>query len=536
MYKVLIVDDEPLMQVGIKSMIDWESMQMELLALASNGEIALSIIEKEMPDIVICDIKMPIMSGLELIKICCERYGYGRPVFIFLTSYEEFSLAKEAIAYQACDYLVKLELTKESLHKSLEKAKTLVKTAPATKAEEDGSKFRKNEEKFYIRLLQNMFESKEQFQLQSSYLSISLDAPAYQCTYLEFQEENNKDLSDEKKFALYSSSFSLLGELLPKYLDAKLVSLDVKHCAILLEHSKEDGADSKPSMDTIHDTFAKLNDSIHRYYNIHFMMGIGTRETNPMEISASYQAARQAFSHATRENPIVDFEQLALELEPHETFNLSLFRDELSHSLDEFDEEGFRKVIDDLCKLFLENPNHTTQAMDASCSILYMVISSLPGGEATVEELFSEYPDNYRCIYRKRTTEQIIDWLKIFADKIAGYFADRKNNHTNYTVNMVKQYIHDHATEKLNLNDVSSMFNITPNYLSQLFKKYNDVGFNEYITGIKIAKAKEMLAEGQMKIYEISDALGFESSFYFSKVFKKMEGISPKDYANQRLT
>lgn len=108
MYKVLIVDDEPLVQVGIKSMLNCQALGLEICGVAANGEAALGIIEASSPDIVICDIKMPIMSGLELIKICCERYGCHKPVFIFLTSYEEFSMAKEALTYQASDYLVKL--------------------------------------------------------------------------------------------------------------------------------------------------------------------------------------------------------------------------------------------------------------------------------------------------------------------------------------------------------------------------------------------------------------------------------------------
>ena len=111
MYKILIVDDEPLVQVGIKSMLNCQSLGLEICGVAANGEAALEIIESDSPDIVICDIKMPIMSGLELIKICCERYGFRKPVFIFLTSYEEFAMAKEALTYQASDYLIKLELT-----------------------------------------------------------------------------------------------------------------------------------------------------------------------------------------------------------------------------------------------------------------------------------------------------------------------------------------------------------------------------------------------------------------------------------------
>ena len=121
MYKLLIVDDEPLVQIGVSSMLDWNSYNITICGTASNGEIALHMIEEDMPDLVICDIKMPVMDGLQLLKYCRETYG-ELPVFLILTSYEEFQLAKEALKYGVLDYLVKLELDRDSLSTAVQKA------------------------------------------------------------------------------------------------------------------------------------------------------------------------------------------------------------------------------------------------------------------------------------------------------------------------------------------------------------------------------------------------------------------------------
>lgn len=99
----------------------------------------------------------------------------------------------------------------------------------------------------------------------------------------------------------------------------------------------------------------------------------------------------------------------------------------------------------------------------------------------------------------------------------------------------MKKYIKSHLSDKLSLNDVAALYGISPNYLSSLFKKYNNCGFSEYITECKIAQAKKMMNEENRKIYEIADMLGFESAFYFSKVFKKLEGISPSEYMNKKI-
>ena len=121
MYQLLIVDDEPLVQAGIPSMLNWNEMNINICGTAMNGQAALKIIEEKSPDIVITDIKMPVMSGLELAKVCRERYGENNPYFIILTSYEDFQMARDALSYQVSDYLVKLELTPEVLKNAIDR-------------------------------------------------------------------------------------------------------------------------------------------------------------------------------------------------------------------------------------------------------------------------------------------------------------------------------------------------------------------------------------------------------------------------------
>ena len=95
-----------------------------------------------------------------------------------------------------------------------------------------------------------------------------------------------------------------------------------------------------------------------------------------------------------------------------------------------------------------------------------------------------------------------------------------------------KKYILEHLHERIVLQDIADNFGVSPNYLSQLFKRFEQIGISEYITNLKIRKAKELLKDGSLKIYEVADRLGFESAFYFSKVFKKMTGVAPKDFRN----
>ena len=113
------------------------------------------------------------------------------------------------------------------------------------------------------------------------------------------------------------------------------------------------------------------------------------------------------------------------------------------------------------------------------------------------------------------------------------FYHERPNtqlDHRAQVVGQVQQYIREHLSERLTLNDVAAVFNFSPNYLSQLFAQNSESGFVEFVTATRITAAKELMAATDLKVYEISDKVGFDSAFYFSKVFKKLEGVSPREY------
>lgn len=167
MIKLIIADDEPLVQAGIKSMINWEDYNISIVGTAANGAAAYELIQEHSPEIVITDIKMPVMSGLELARKCKED-GRKLPLFIILTSYEEFNFVKEAITYQVVDYLIKLELTPEVLLETVKKAiERIPEEQPPQTTGQPINNVYLIREQFYTRLIFNLFESEEQFAVQA---------------------------------------------------------------------------------------------------------------------------------------------------------------------------------------------------------------------------------------------------------------------------------------------------------------------------------------------------------------------------------
>lgn len=526
MIQLLIVDDEPLVQIGIKSMLNWDRLGIEICGVAANGEHALDLMLETMPQIVITDIRMPVMNGLELIKTCSEKYG-KLPLFIVLTSYEEFSLVKEAIHYEVIEYLVKLELNADSLKAAVDKAVKRLEEIQKVKNPEAVILSHSMSEKFLMRLLYNLFDSREQFELQARDLKFPFKDTVYQAAYCEICESDRFELTGEQLTHLYSSCLQMIRDVMTRYLSCLVISLDQKHFAVIFCLSpKEEGRILVTS------ALGDASSIVHTYFNVVLRIGAGSTVSSPFAISESYQEAREAALKASEKQPVISFSPI--DLQPHTSFNLSLFKRDIIRSFEEFDTDVLFNTLTNIIALFSAHPNRYLQAIDGACNIMYLAISLLPEGEVSLSEIFEGWNGSYRSIYRCSSVEQITVWLEKLRDGLCDILKTRKKTYKDHIVTNVRNYINEHIEERLTLNEVSDIFGISHNYLSVLFKKNCGIGFSEYITLSKIARSKAMLLEENLKIYEVADRLGFETSGYFSKVFKKVEGISPREFLQEK--
>lgn len=418
MLNLLIVDDEPLVQIGIISIIQNQSqIAINVCDTATNGLEALKKIQLYTPDIVICDIKMPVMDGLDLAAKCKSVYG-KLPVFIMLTSYEEFHLAQKAIQCQVCDYLIKIDLTPDALIAALQKAATLVEEyskngyCPPTNT----VNYRDN---FFIRLLNHLID--ESCIIQEAFnLSINLDYTNFVVVYGTIENMSTVNTNSDNCHTSYISTFNMLSEILKKYTDIYTTAMDINHFAILF------------CFTTVQHTTIKnilinaLNDCIElikNYFSIHLRLGIGSIVESPGEIYRSFSEAKEAEKYA------------------------------------EFD--SFK---------------------------VYQIL-----------------------------------------------LEERREFERNKLIFDIQQFIDNHLTYRLSLNSIATNFGISDGYLSSQFKKVTGISLTDYVNHQKIEYSKILLAEQKMKIYEIADHMGFENTYYYSKVFRRYAGCSPREYINKLI-
>ena len=296
----------------------------------------------------------------------------------------------------------------------------------------------------------------------------------------------------EKRMNLYSSTMQMVKDILKRYLPCQVVSLDLKHFSVIFHFP----AVSRAEYGKMTEALSNASAMVHNYFNVRLLAGIGSVADSPLKICDSYQDARVAFTTASSEQPFRDYNQVKPE-DVKNSFNITLFKNDLTKAFEEFDSGILYDTLTQIIELFRSNSLRYLQAIDGACNILYLTLSLLPSGEEILTEIFSDDGDNYRSIYRMGNVEQVAEWMT--------------------------------------LNEISALFGLSPNYLSAVFKKTCGVGFSEYISQVKVSRAKTMLLEQDMKVYEVADRLGFESAFYFSKVFKKITGVSPREFVQQSV-
>ena len=530
MVKLLIADDEPLVCVGLRSMLKWEELGIEVIGTARNGRQAAELIEKQRPEIVITDINMPLLSGLELAEECARKYG-KIPLFIILTSFEEYQFVRRAIAFQAVDYLVKLELSPESLSASVLKALSMLELLRGGKSPNGGSvsgnrdSIQSLREKFFIRLCNNLFESREQYLSEKEALGLDFSFPAYVVLLGEI-ESAARTIPDDKILSLYSSSVEMVREMLEKNRPCCYVTiLDIRHFTVVFCLQSAAPAEWRNNMEG---ELRKIISIVHDYFNVRIRMAAGKPVEDPLRLDESYLSAKRVFRETSGEAPLSFFEEPP-EQESGE-FIFKTIRPDMRRAFEDLDPAAFRELVSGINAHFRNRPDLLLEAMDAVCSVLYMAVSLLPGGDEIIPEIFRGENEGFRSIYRMNSTEAVLDWLDRLVEGCCAFLSSQRQNYKHQIVANVQEYIRKNLDKRLSLPEVAAVYNISPNYLSRLFTQYAGTGFVEYITAERIHAAREMLARGEGPVYEIAEKLGFENAFYFSKVFKKVEGVSPREY------
>ena len=543
MYRVMIVDDEPLILAGIASLLDWKEYGCEISGKAANGQQALKLMEEQKPDIVITDIKMPGMDGIGFMKAVKER-GWDDVIFILLTNLEEFSLARQALSLGAVEYLVKMELTEEKLADSLKLA--MDRREMKRKAEAAGTAVTVSREEAVRGYIEKLLTDGGTFsggassgnageasaQNQGEGYDSCLRRPVLAIISFNYGYEGfSSDFTREDQKKVISFAENIIEQMVKGYFDHScLVRRELNSLVLVMS---TDGIEDY--REQIRSLGEKIISVVKDYFEVSVSVAVSSRKESLGEFGALLYEAMSATNHYFYHSldPVVFYSEECETSARHTgSFHIGFLKKDLSQAVALNDSGRLEEILDQVACLLREHNPSRQQAVNACANLYFFLSSFFEDGE---EPDFPYEVNIMEKLGRLGTLGQIIQWINWFKEAVSRILERRRDTRVDKIAEMVREYVMEHYKERITLGQAAEALNISQGYLSTAFKKQSGESFTNYVSAIKIEKAKELIASHQYMMYEVSDLLGFDTPFYFSKVFKKVTGMSPKEYEAQCL-
>lgn len=539
MIKVFLVEDEKIIRESIKNNVKWEENGFEFAGEAPDGEMALSMIEKLHPDIVITDIKMPFMDGLELSDILKKKMP--KTQVIILSGYGEFDYAKEAIKIGVTDYLTK-PVTGEQLLEALNKVKQ--KIDKKKQQEEDIKKLQQNVKEHMknmrYQFFGNLIRGKvavSKLMEEGNDLGIDLMAPAYNFMLLKIFSKDGQDTGKEHDFRAQEDA--IVEEVSSKF-ENIIVFHRVTEGYILMIKAK----DTEDTIQVAKQYIESLREHMKEEKGLKWFAGIGHAVERLHSLSESYDSGSKAFAYQYQSsgNEAVFYDELDEEkIEKTENLQQVDFTKVNSESLEEFLKNGKEEEVSSFVADFIKKLGKSN--MDSFMFCQYMLINIQVSAMKFIEKMGIEkedidhtFKDYKQQIAAVSTGEKAAEYIEEFIMKVIRMRNAKLGKKHSSLITEAKEYIVNHyQDETLSLRDVADQVGLSSSHFSTTFKQETGNSFVEFLTSVRMDKAKEMLCFTDMKASQISYEIGYKDPHYFSYLFKKTQGCTPSEYRSRRI-
>lgn len=533
MLKLLLVDDEQPILDGLKQLIDWPRIGVCDIKTATNGREALSVIYYFKPDIIITDIKMPFMNGLELIRTVKEELPETK--CIVLCGYQDFEYARQAMKYGAVRYLVKPVEEEELIEIIEDISESMLNTSQEKERLEDLNRKLIESEPFLRNKLLYDIVSGETTDICDAFsklkrLGIRKFPRKFICAILEFE------ITDD-------STGGFTGE------DLELVRFGVANIADELICSKAEGlvfymlkkqiimlVDVSSCSPHILETLLKdIIYQISKYLNILVTIGVSSIHNSIEDAPKAFKQAKSALRYKLLIGwgKVINYNDVASNINKGIIIPVSVWK-KLENSIITGDSGNIPDVIAELFnELKLLKGVDPTELLDKCRDELLLIRRSIEGigfEDNLLKDFIDEFDQKMYIVTLDELEAQFIDVFQRLAKDIF----QTNSLGVKSVISQIKQYIDQNYTGNITLNTLSEKFYVNSSYVSRLFKQELGENFVDYLTGKRMKEAIKLLRNTEMHVYEISENIGYGNPKYFSQLFKKHTGMSPREYRDQK--
>lgn len=522
--RVLLADDEPIIIRGLKKLISWEALGLDIVGEALDGKELISLIESSSPDLIISDISMPGYTGIDIIR---QLHRSGRAVkVIFISAYEDFAYAQQALQYGALDYLVK------PVHKGrLEEAVSRAVSVIHQELEEERDKAmlqhlqQQNRKVTLEELLDKLMDGNRSTAAKIASLGDMPQARfASVCVVATDEHAQGASPWEERERKLVEFALS---NIIKETMDARghaFVFRKGDKFGILLRHNMPD-----EPLERMQD----LHGKIHGFLKLQTSIGIGT-PAECLELSdESYRNALEALGRRFFEglNSVYMGNPGGIAPDPALPGRLETLRTRLADALKGMEHGALSPLLEELLQaVSVSAQGNRSQAV----SIVYNLILRLGqefkdyGVEVPMQENHSK--PLLDSLQQAPTFAELGELLIRAVHRIGEQLGTKVRGKELVLLSQVRAYVEEHYAENITLEAIASRVYMNPYYFSSFFKKHTGENFKTYITGLRMRQALRLLAETDLMIYEIAERVGYNNARHFSDIFKRRFGKLPQEY------
>jgi two-component system response regulator YesN len=528
MYRIIIADDEDEVREGIKLKTEWAACGFELVGDFDNGREVFESMETLQPDVIITDISMPFMDGLQLADHIAQQYRDVKIVFV--TGFEDFKYAKQAIKLNVKDYLLKPINAQEFMNLLLNIKQELDEER---KKKEDLNDLRiqlnQSFPLFRERFLDIMITTRMprvEIERKFRYFHLSLSGPSYIVLVAdidEFMLDSLEDPDTETELLRFAA-FNILKEVFEDH-NGGIVFRTRENKIIMLYSG---GAEEIQTLS--HSLAEKAKYNIEKYFKIKLSCGIGRVVSEIEGLAKSYLEALSALDYRflVGRNKIVSINDLE-----YGKSSDSISYNEWEKKLLSAMKTGNSVIASETILEWMEDLKSSMYSIEKCYGLIHkFLIALMHLVEATGfdhSEVFQTDP--FSQIIVLKTIDDVEVYLIKTCKAIITYLSEKRTDVTKSQMLLAEAYILDHYGEEVcSINQVCNHIYMSISYFSAQFKQHTGKTFVEYLTRIRLEKAKELLHITQLRTYDIASRVGYEDPQYFSVIFKKNTGMTPKEY------
>ena len=537
MYKILLVDDEILVRDAIRENIDWGKLDCELIGDCENGKQAVEFVKTHEVDIVLTDILMPYMDGMELSHFLHDNYP--DVLIVIFSGFGEFEYAKKAIQYNVSEYMLKpvtaMELTKviENMKEKLDsRKKEQRKMESLTQVSQD---YHKNANVIRSKALDCLVKCTREVQVSLDELErmgITFQAASYRVAVFDidtYSEMYQMDMDKQQESALMAFVLFNVGDEIVVQEKAGVVYQEGNNrvCIIFA------GNRTKEFSENIHRICHEIQKKVKEVIGLETSIGIGSWVRSPYELIYSYRLAAKAIDYRYLLGG-----NLLFDMEEKKTDN-SIFLINDLETLTEAIKSGDRRLMEETLGQIETEIKSALVEKSYACIYLQQVIRAIGNTCQSLseepEKIIAQREALLKAVTEQRMFSQAAALVEKYAQEVFDELQELNSSSGQRQGMLAMDYIQKNYMDPgLNLNSICSYLNISTSYFSTIFKEMTGETFIEVLTRVRMEKAKELLENTTMKNYEIAEKVGFSDPHYFGISFKKITGKTPTEYAREK--